>query len=132
MLEEFDYTIKYKPERMHLQADHLSRLAEHVGATPINDRLGDDNLCVVTAQPEWYAGIVEFLTTQQLPVEWSREKRHKVRVYSQHFVVVGNKLFRRGADGLLRRCMGAAEVPTILAVCYDNACGGHFSERLTT
>lgn len=64
LLEEFDYKIVYKPGRMHLQADHLSRLSELVGTTSIDDDFVDKNLFVVTAYSEWYARIVEFLTTQ--------------------------------------------------------------------
>jgi len=131
LLEEFDYTVEYKPGRMHLQADHLSRLSEEVGDSPVSDRLIDDTLFVVTTQPEWYAGIVEFLTTQKLPGDWTKEDRRKVRVNSRHFAVVGHRLFRRGADGLLRRCVSEVEVPSILAACHDSACGGHFSGQLT-
>ena len=64
LLEEFDYIVEYKPDRIHLQAGHLSRMSKEMGASPVDDRLIDDNLFVVTAQPEWYANIVEFLTTQ--------------------------------------------------------------------
>ena len=42
LLKKFDYTIKYKVGRMHLQADHLSRLSEKVGENPVDDRLMDD------------------------------------------------------------------------------------------
>lgn len=63
LLEEFDYTVEYKPGWMHLQADHLSRLSKHVRVTPVDNRFADDNLFVATAEAEWYAGIVEFLTT---------------------------------------------------------------------
>ena len=73
LLEEFDYTVEYKPGRMHLQADHLSRLSENVRENPVDDRLMDDDLFVVTTRPDWYVDIVEFLTTQTLPEEWSKE-----------------------------------------------------------
>ena len=63
LVEEFDYTVEYKPGRMHLQADHLSKLSEDMGTSPIDDRLIDDNLFVVTATPNCYAEIVAFLTT---------------------------------------------------------------------
>ena len=66
LLEEFDYTVEYKPDRMHLQADHLSKLSEDMETHPIDDNLIDDRLFVVSATPDWYAGIVEFLTSQQL------------------------------------------------------------------
>lgn len=52
MLEEFNYTLEYKSGRMYLQANHLSRLSEQVGAAPIDDMLVDENLFVVTAQLE--------------------------------------------------------------------------------
>ena len=64
LLEELAYTFEYKPGRMHLQADHLSRLSELAGITPIDDGFVHENLFVVTAYPDGYAGIVEFLTTQ--------------------------------------------------------------------
>jgi len=116
---------------MHLQADHLSRLSEEIGKNPVNDMLIDDSLFVVTSTPEWYAGIVEFLTTHKLPKEWTKEERRKVRVNSRQFVVVGHRLFRRGSDGILRRCVSKTEVEAILIACHDSACGGHFSGQLT-
>ena len=75
--------------------------------------------------------IVEFLTTLKLPEDGTKEERRKIRVNSKHFAVLENRLFRRGADTLLRRCMSKGEVPTILGVCHDSACGGHFSSQLT-
>ena len=80
---------------MHLQADHLSKLSEEMGTSPIDDGFIDDNLFLVTSSLDWYAGIVEFLTTQRLPAEWTKEKKRKVRVNSRHFAVIGNRLFRR-------------------------------------
>jgi hypothetical protein len=118
---------------MHLQADHLSLLSEEKGTSPVDDRLVDDNLFVVTVQPEWYIGIVKFLTTQKLSGEWTREDKRgqeEVRVNNIYFAVIGHKLFRRRADGLLRRCVSEVEVPSILAACHDSACGGHFSGQL--
>lgn len=67
LLGEFDHMVEYKSGRMHLQADHLSRLTEEVGVEPVDDRLIDDNFFVVMARPEWYAGIVEFLNTHKFP-----------------------------------------------------------------
>ena len=55
LLEVFDYIVEYKPGRIHLQTDHLSRLSEEMGASPIDDRLVDDNFFVVTSKSEWYA-----------------------------------------------------------------------------
>ena len=109
----------------------MSRLSEEVGTNPIDDKFMYDNLFLVTSSPDWYAGIVDFLITQRLLVEWTKEELRKVRVNSRHFEVVGNRLYRRGADGILRRCVSEAEVPDILTSCHNSACGGHFSGQLT-
>ena len=45
--------------------------------------------------------------------------------------MIGHMLFRRGADGLLRKCVSEVQVPSILAACHNSLCGGHFSRQLT-
>ena len=47
LLTEFDYTVQYKPRKMHLQADHLSRLSEEVGTEEIDDEFPDGRLFTV-------------------------------------------------------------------------------------
>ena len=79
LLEEFDYIVVYKARRMHLQADHLSRLLDEAGSSPVDDSLRDDNIFLVTAKADWYSSIVEFLTTQQLTGELTREERRKAQ-----------------------------------------------------
>ena len=64
LLEEFDYTVQYKPGKKHLRADHLSRLEGEPVSTAIDDDLVDENLFLVTATPIWYQNIAEFLQTQ--------------------------------------------------------------------
>lgn len=116
---------------MRLQADHLSRLFEKMGESPIDDRLVNDNIFVLTAKPEWYAIILEFLTTQKLPEDWTKEERRTVRVNSRHFAVVRHRLFKKGTDGLLRRCVSDIEVHIILEACHYSACRRHFFLQLT-
>ena len=105
LLEEFDHTVEYKLGRMHLRADHLSRLSENMGESPIDDRLVDDNLFVIKAKPEWYVDIVEFFTTLKLPEHWTKKERIKIKINSRYFAMDAHRLFRSGTDGLLRRCV---------------------------
>ena len=131
ILEEFDYTVEYKLGHMHLQVDHLSRLSEEAGDSPVDNSLRDDNLFLVTARADWYSGIVEFFTTQQLTGNKIKEERKNVRVNSRHYTIIGHRLFRRGMDGILQQCVSEDEAPLILAACHDSACGGHLSGLLT-
>lgn len=69
---------------------------------------------MVTATPDWYADIVEFLTTQKLPKDWTKEEIRNVRASGRQFAVVGHRLFRLETDGLLRMCVSEIKVLTIL------------------
>ena len=77
LLEEFDNIVEYKLGRMHLQANHLSKLSEDMETSSIDDKFIDDNLFLVTSSPDWYAGIVKFLTTQRFHVERTQDERKK-------------------------------------------------------
>lgn len=48
---EFDYIVQYKPEKMHLQANHLSRLSMELGIEDINDEFPDSQLFTVRKVP---------------------------------------------------------------------------------
>jgi hypothetical protein len=78
LLEEFDYTVEYKPGRMHKQDDHLSRLSKDLGSLPLEDDIPYASLFAIDVVLTWYNHIVEFLSTQQLPLVLSKNERHKI------------------------------------------------------
>ena len=131
LLEEFDYTVEYKPGKKHLQADHLSRLSTTLGTEPIDDEFPDASLFTVDVVPTWYANIATFLSTHKMPVGLSKVERRKVRVNSKHFAIIAHRLYRRGVDGVLRRCIADEEISLVLEASHDSLCGGHFAGRLT-
>ena len=97
----------------------------------IDDEFPNARLFAIRKVPSWYEYIAEFLSIQQIPPHMDKNKRCKVRVNSSHFLIISDKLYRRGINGILRRCVDYTEAPSILEACHDNACGGHFSGRLT-
>ena len=72
LLTEFDYSVQFKPGKMHLQADHLSRLSEEMGTEEIDDEFSDGQLFAVQKVPLWYSYIAEFLSTQTFPLGLDR------------------------------------------------------------
>ena len=44
--------------------------------------------------------------------------------------MIRHRLFKRGTDGVLRRCVFEVEVPSILDACHESACGGYFFGQL--
>ena len=97
----------------------------------IDDELPDANLFLITIAPSWNKHIAEFLSTQQMPAHLDKNERRKVRVNSRHYVIIAKRLYRRGLDGVLRRCVNEPEITEILVACHDSTCGGHFAGRLT-
>ena len=130
LLTEFDYTVQYKPGKMNLQADHLSRLSTETGTEEMDDEFPDGRLFAVQKVPLWYSYIAEFLSTQAFPANLDRNERRKIQVNNTNFAIIANKLYQRGIDGILRWCVDYTKVPDILEACHDSACGEHFSGRL--
>ncbi|KAL3577714.1 hypothetical protein D5086_019218 [Populus alba] len=107
LLQEFDITIKDKKGTENVVADHLSRLTtdSRSDITPIDDYFPDESLFSVSTMP-WFANIVNFLVSGQLPTHWSTQDK--------------------------RKCIPDNEVSSVIKFCHSEACGGHFSSRKTT
>ena len=93
LLTEFDYTVQYKLRKMHLQADHLSRLSIEASIEDIDDEFLDGRLFAVQKVPLWYSYIAEFLSTQAFPTNLDQNERRKIRVNSTNFAIIANKLY---------------------------------------
>jgi len=78
LLQEFDITIKDKKGTENVVADHLSRLTtdSRSDITPIDDYFPDESLFSVFTMP-WFANIVNFLVSGQLPAHWSTQDKRK-------------------------------------------------------
>ncbi|KAL3566435.1 hypothetical protein D5086_031850 [Populus alba] len=78
LLQEFDITIKDKKGTENVVADHLLRLTTNSKSdiTPIDDYFPDEFLLSVSTMP-WFANIVNFLVSRQLPTHWSTQDKRK-------------------------------------------------------
>ena len=72
LLQEFNLTIKEKNGAENVVADRLSRLTNEssIETTPINDSFPDEFLFSINKMP-WYANIVNYLATCEMPCDWS-------------------------------------------------------------
>jgi len=78
LLQEFDITIKDKKGTKNVVEDHLSRLTidSTSDITQINDYFLDQSLLSIFTMP-WFANIVNFLATGDLPAHWSTQDKRK-------------------------------------------------------
>ena len=79
LLQEFDLEIRYKRGSDNLVADHLSRLVHIEDTLPLHENFSDEQLFYISTRTPWYADIVNYLVTKQLPQELTMAQRNKIK-----------------------------------------------------
>ena len=81
LCQEFNLTIKDKKGVESVVADHLSRLVLETTSEglPIGDAFLDEQLFALVHYP-WYADIVNYLVTGQIPSQWTSQQKRKFLV----------------------------------------------------
>jgi len=132
LLQEFIITIKDKKGAENVVADHLSRLTPDSSTeiTPINDSFPDEFLFSTVTMP-WYANIVNFLVTGEMPPQWNAQDKRKFLTEVRKFYWDDPYLFKYCRDQIFRRCIPDNEVNKVIEFCHSEACGGHFSSKKT-
>jgi hypothetical protein len=67
----------------------------------------------------------------EFPLNSTAQQQKEIRRRSLPFTMIGDLLYRRGRDGILRRVVTRFEAKNILPQCHDGTCGGHFAENTT-
>jgi hypothetical protein len=127
LLQEFEFTVEVRPGKKHGNADHLSRLTEAEGTESVNDALPDAQLFSVDVITNQYKDIIQYLTSQEFPPEFSTSRKRNLIEQCAPFTMLGSVLYKLGKDGVLRRCIFESEVENILQGCHADVCGGHFA-----
>jgi hypothetical protein len=98
LLQEFDITIKDRPERENFVADFMSRIPKIDYSLTVEDQFSDEHLFVVTTKPPWYADVENYLETRKLPAHLSSRERKMIVQHSAQFTWIGGYLFHRRVD----------------------------------
>ena len=125
-------TIKDKKGVENVVADHLSRLVPDSNSQgiPIGDSFPDEQLFALVHYP-WYADIVNYLVTGQIPAQWTSQQKKKILTDIKKYYFDDPYLFKYCPDQIMRRCVPNDEKVRILTFCHFEAYGGHFSARKT-
>ncbi|KAJ0911173.1 putative nucleotidyltransferase, Ribonuclease H [Helianthus annuus] len=132
LLQEFDLEIRDKKGIENVVADHLSRLMveEDPKALEINESFPDEHIMKLDKLP-WYANIVNYLVTGDMPAHWDRRKRQHFMSQIKYYRLEEPHLWKECADQVIRRCIDDEEIPSVLQYLHSFACGGHFSGHKT-
>ncbi|XP_016173179.1 uncharacterized protein LOC107615647 [Arachis ipaensis] len=96
----------------------------------VNDSFPDEQLMMLQEAP-WFADIANFKAIGELPSNINKHLRRKLINDAKHFIWVDPYLFKKCADGLLRRCISHEKGQEVLWHCHGSTYGGHFSGERT-
>ena len=133
LCQEFNLTIKDKKGVENVVGDHLSRLVPESNShgVPLGDSFPDEQLFSLVHCP-WYADIVNYLVTGQIPTQWTSQQKNKFLEDIKKYYFDDPYLFKCCPDQLMRRCVPNNEQIRIITFCHSEACEGYFSVRKTT
>ena len=129
LLQEFDLEIRDKKGCENTVADHLSRMSpivETEATHPIKDEFIDERILAVMGIP-WFADYANYLVGNVIPDDFDYNKKKKFLHDCRFYLWDEPFLYKRGVDGLVRRCVPEEEQEDILKACHNSEYGGHFS-----
>ncbi|CAA7040103.1 unnamed protein product [Microthlaspi erraticum] len=146
LLQEFDIEVVDKKGVENGVADHLSRMRVE-DMIPINDSMPEEQLMAIMILKEsfdekvrleevkalrdenlpWYADIVNFMVSGEVPSSFDAYKRKKFFKDARHYYWDEPYLYKRGPDSIYRRCIAEEDVQGVLEHCHGSAYGGHFA-----
>jgi hypothetical protein len=132
LLQEYNLEIRDKPGKKNVVADHLSRIVaeQETDSLPIQDTFPDESILNITTLP-WYANLVNYLVSKQVPPEWGPKRTEKLISDAKKYLWEDPFLFREGEDGIWRRCIPHTEHQSVLTHCHNFDSGGHHAGKKT-
>jgi hypothetical protein len=85
----------------------------------------------------WYKNLIYYLQNQICPDNLDTHQRRRLHLESARYVIIGDFLFRRSADGVLLRYVNNEDAQNLLQETHGSSnsvihVGGHFSTKTTT
>ena len=116
---------------MNAGPDHLSRLESGEERTDLEDSLPDAQLLSIQIADEYFADIIEFLTTGNAPAEYSEKQRKQLVVKATDLTIIASQVYKLGQYEILRLYVLTHERPLSLRESHTGITGGHYLGKPT-
>ncbi|KAL3698611.1 hypothetical protein R1sor_012687 [Riccia sorocarpa] len=151
LLQEFGLTVVYKPGKINILADQLSRIEMGREMEHEDDSFPDEYLLNINIEkPDtyvssgdetddshggdtyeglqkggWQTPMRYLLTKGSLPEDTPYHIKKKMAQKSAQYTLIEGELYKQGIDQVLRRCVNEEDVPRILEEAHEGPSGGH-------
>ena len=78
----------------------------------------------------WYYDIYQFLISGTYPKVATTKDRRALRNLATRFVICGDTLYRRSADGMLLLCLDRASADRVMREVHAGVCGPHMGGHM--
>jgi hypothetical protein len=126
LFQEYDFEVIVKPGKLNIGPDHLSCILIGEDAGNMDDSLPYAHLFTVHMVDDYFADIVQFLSTGVAPPDFTIAQKKQLVVKETYYQLIVGNLYKLGIDGILRRCVLEHERPMILSEAHEGIVGGHY------
>jgi hypothetical protein len=132
LFQEFYFEVIVKTGKLNAGPYHLSRVTNGEKPTNLEDNFLDAQLFLVQVVDEYFAYIIEYLSTRVAPQDFSIAHKKNMVFRAADYQLIARHLYKMGADNILRRCVLEHERPRILVEAHEGIVGGHYEGKSTT
>jgi hypothetical protein len=101
LFQEYDFEVIVKPGKFNSGPDHLSCILSGEDAGNLDDNLPDTHLFSVQMVDDYFADIVQFLSTGVTPPEFTVAQKKQLVVKVTDYQLIAGNLYKLGTDGIL-------------------------------
>jgi hypothetical protein len=93
LFQEFDFEVIVKPGRLNARLDQLSRITNGEEPTNLKDNFHDAQLFLVQVVDEYFAEIIEYLSTRVVPQEFNTAQKKNMVVRDAKYQLIAQHLY---------------------------------------
>ena len=82
----------------------------------------NEHLFLISPHDPWYGDIIVYLQTAKFPSTFSKYERRKLCHMAKNYGIIGDALYRRGVDSILRRFLTLEEAEAMLNDFHSGSC----------
>jgi hypothetical protein len=129
-------TIKGRDLSLHL--DQHAEASEEIDDqdNPLSTLIYIESQTLSIIEHPWYKNLVYYLQYHKCLDDLDSHQRRRLRLESSRYIILGDFLFKRSADGIVLRCVNNEEAHKLLQETHGSSdfvmhVGGHFSTKAT-
>lgn len=100
----------FHPKKVLALAEFIVNLPTGKIDPVINETLLVEHIFIITTDDSWYGYILTYLCTHRSAHHLTRDDRWRICHQAQHYLLIGNILYKRGVETILHRCLIHDEV----------------------